>query len=266
NRAVVQLGRTLEWGSRGRGFKSRQPDLIWTHSDAQRILAFASTLKTSRRPLLAVLVLAVGFMAFASMASSSTNFTVKDASVTGSQVRSASARFDFPGTVGMTVTGAGIVDGTYVIAVVDDATIYLSVPARFSGNNRTLRFSRTPAHANRSGNAVTEDAPTATPITIKEAPKGMYIFPSGFLSATNQAVASAGTAISNANCDGVRWLLRWSDVEATPDSYTWQYLDDAVAWAATNNKKCGISINAGKDCPAWLYAAPYNAQPYVMQD
>src|SRR5947207_1039321 len=26
NRAVVQLGRTLEWGSRGRGFESRQPD------------------------------------------------------------------------------------------------------------------------------------------------------------------------------------------------------------------------------------------------
>lgn len=25
-RAVVQLGRTLEWGSRGRGFESRQPD------------------------------------------------------------------------------------------------------------------------------------------------------------------------------------------------------------------------------------------------
>ena len=102
--------------------------------------------------------------------------------------------------------------------------------------------------------------------TLKEAPKGMYIFSSGFLSATNQAVTSAGTAISNANCDGVRWLLRWSDVEATPDTYTWQYLDDAVAWAAANNKKCGISINAGKDCPAWLYAAPYNAQFYTMQD
>src|SRR5947207_7776693 len=26
-RAVVQLGRTLEWGSRGRGFKSRQPEI-----------------------------------------------------------------------------------------------------------------------------------------------------------------------------------------------------------------------------------------------
>jgi len=102
--------------------------------------------------------------------------------------------------------------------------------------------------------------------TMKEAPKGMYIFPSGFLSATNQAFTSAGTAISNANCDGVRWLLRWSDVEATPDIYTWQYLDDAVALAAANNKKCGISINAGKDCPAWLYAAPYNAQFYTMQD
>src|SRR5947207_15739101 len=27
-RAVVQLGRTLEWGSRGRGFKSRQPETL----------------------------------------------------------------------------------------------------------------------------------------------------------------------------------------------------------------------------------------------
>ena len=26
NRAVVQLGRTLEWGSRGRGFESRRPE------------------------------------------------------------------------------------------------------------------------------------------------------------------------------------------------------------------------------------------------
>src|SRR5438309_7163352 len=96
--------------------------------------------------------------------------------------------------------------------------------------------------------------------TMKEAPKGMYIYPSGFLSATNQAFTSAGTAISNANCDGVRWLLRWSDVEATPDIYTWQYLDDAVALAAANNKKCGISINAGKDCPEWLYALLYKAK------
>src|SRR5438552_5062924 len=109
-------------------------------------------------------------------------------------------------------------------------------------------------------------AASAHAATMKEAPKGMYIFPSGFLSATNQACSSAGTAISNANCDGVRWLLRWSDVEATPDTYIWQYLDDAVAWAAANNKKCGISINAGKDCPAWLYAAPYNAQSYTLQD
>jgi uncharacterized repeat protein (TIGR01451 family) len=101
---------------------------------------------------------------------------------------------------------------------------------------------------------------------MKEAPKGMYIFSSGKLSATNQAFTSAGTAISNANCDGVRWKLRWSDVEITPGTYTWQYLDDAVALAAANNKKCGISINAGTDCPAWLYAAPYNAQSYIMQD
>jgi Divergent InlB B-repeat domain/Beta-galactosidase len=102
--------------------------------------------------------------------------------------------------------------------------------------------------------------------TMKEAPKGMYIFSSGKLSATNQAVTSAGTAISNANCDGVRWKARWADIEAIPDTYTWQYLDDAVALAAANNKKCGISINAGGACPAWLFAAPYNAQSYTLQD
>src|SRR6202040_4353876 len=104
----------------------------------------------------------------------------------------------------------------------------------------------------------------ATP--MKEAPRGMYIFSSGALSATHQAVTSAGTAISNANCDGVRWKVRWSDIEATPDTYTWQYLDDAVALAAANNKKCGIFINAGRVCPAWLYTAPYNAQAYTLQD
>src|SRR6266480_2237112 len=96
-------------------------------------------------------------------------------------------------------------------------------------------------------------------ITLKEAPKGMYIFSDGKLSATNQAFTSAGTAISNTNCDGVRWKVRWSDIEATPDSYTWQYLDDAVALAAAHNKKCGIFINAGRVGPAWLYTAPYNA-------
>src|SRR5438309_5688547 len=109
-------------------------------------------------------------------------------------------------------------------------------------------------------------AASAHATTMKEAPKGMYIFSGGKLSATNQALTSAGTAISNANCDGVRWKVRWSDIEATPDTYNWQYLDDAVALAAANNKKCGISINAGTDCPAWLYAAPYNAQSYTKQD
>src|SRR3982750_2936836 len=109
-------------------------------------------------------------------------------------------------------------------------------------------------------------AAPADAATLKEAPKGLYIFSTNWLSATNQAVTSAGTAISNLNCDGVRWKVRWSDIEAAPDTYTWQYLDDAVAWAATNNKKCGIHVNAGKDCPAWLYAAPYNARSYTYQD
>jgi len=106
----------------------------------------------------------------------------------------------------------------------------------------------------------------ADDVEMKPAPQGMYIFSNGVLSATTQAAASAGTAISNANCDGVRWNVRWADIEVTPNNYTWQYLDDAVALAAANNKTCGISISAGSDCPEWLYAAPYSAQFYTLVD
>ena len=209
---------------------------------------------------------AAGCGAFATMASDLVTFTINDASVTGTQVTSASARFEIHGSVGMTVSGAGIVGGTYVTAVVNDATIILSAPTSFSGNNRTLTFGKTFTNGGRSEKGVTENAPTSTPAAMKAPPQGMYIFSSGKLSASTQAVASAGTAISNANCDGVRWKVRWSDIETTPDNYTWRYLDDAVALAAENGKKCGISVNAGIDTPAWLWAAPYSAQSYTLQD
>ena len=42
-RAVVQLGRTLEWGSRGRGFESRQPDII------SRTVFYVYVLRSKRR-------------------------------------------------------------------------------------------------------------------------------------------------------------------------------------------------------------------------
>jgi uncharacterized repeat protein (TIGR01451 family) len=230
------------------------------------IFAFPRALRMSRCLLFAVLVLAVGFVAFVTMASALDNFSINDASVTGTQVTSASARFEFPGIIGMKVSGAGIVDETYVIAVINDTTVYLSGPISFSGNNHTLTFSRTLANGNRSANAMIQDALASTLIATKAAPTGAYIFSSGWLSETHQAVTAAGSAINNANCDGVRWKVRWSAIEITPDTYTWQYLDDAVALAAANNKKCGIHINAGRDCPAWLFAAPYNAQSYIMQD
>jgi len=200
------------------------------------------------------------------MASDPAGFTINDASVLGTQVTSASARFEIHGIVGMAVSGAGIVDGTYVTAVVNDTTVILSAPTSFSGNDRTLTFRRTFANGKQSENGTTKNAVTSAPTAMKASPQGMYIFSSGKLSASTQAVASAGTAISNANCDGVRWKVRWSDIEVTPNNYTWKYLDDAVTLAGENGKKCGISVNAGVDTPAWLWAAPYNAQSYTLQD
>ena len=110
-------------------------------------------------------------------------------------------------------------------------------------------------------------SPTAQgQLPFKPAPQGMYIFSKGHLSSSNQAASAAGPSINNANCDGVRWNVRWSDIEVTPNNYNWQYLDDAVAFAATNNKTCGIHINAGTRCPEWLYAPPYNVQSYTLVD
>src|SRR5262249_364613 len=43
NRAVVQLGRTLEWGSRGRGFESRRPDFLFPTYDMEGICVLLTT-------------------------------------------------------------------------------------------------------------------------------------------------------------------------------------------------------------------------------
>ena len=48
NRAVVQLGRTLEWGSRGRGFESRRPDI----TNSSRCFTF--TFCAAARPAAAI--------------------------------------------------------------------------------------------------------------------------------------------------------------------------------------------------------------------
>ena len=110
-------------------------------------------------------------------------------------------------------------------------------------------------------------SPTAQgQLPLKPAPQGMYLSSTGYLSSSNQAASAAGPSINNANCDGVRWHVKWSDIEVTPNNYNWQYLDDAVAFTATNNKTCGISINAGTCCPEWLYAPPYNVQSYTLVD
>ena len=106
----------------------------------------------------------------------------------------------------------------------------------------------------------------SSPSTAKPPPTGAYIFSSGYVTATNPPSTSVGTSIDNANCDGVRYLVKWKDVEVSADTYTWTYLDAAVQYATDHFKKCGISVNAGRDSPSWLYSAPYSAASYTIQD
>lgn len=113
--------------------------------------------------------------------------------------------------------------------------------------------------------------PTAPISVMKPPPKGTYLFTSGYVTASNPPATSAGEPggvpnIDKANCDGVRWLAKWSDIETSAGVYNWAPLDAAVLYATNHNKLCGISVNAGWNSPAWLYAAPYNAVGYVLQD
>ncbi len=59
-RAVAQLGSALEWGSRGRGFKSRRPDFsfLMTEDNSQHRRCFCD--KTVRSPDLVALAMFTG--------------------------------------------------------------------------------------------------------------------------------------------------------------------------------------------------------------
>src|SRR4051812_35719061 len=97
---------------------------------------------------------------------------------------------------------------------------------------------------------------------MKPIPRGAYELMSGKLNVP----LPDQPALNRPSVDGIRLKARWSDIETTPGIYNWYNLDDAIAQVAVKGKKCGISVNAGIDCPAWLYTDPFNAVGYLLQD
>ena len=72
----------------------------------------------------------------------------------------------------------------------------------------------------------------------------MYVYLLEWLVVRNPPSSHRSRAsISNANCEGVRWKIRWSAIERSPDNYAWQYLDDAVALADDFNATLHVALD-----------------------
>jgi hypothetical protein len=88
-------------------------------------------------------------------------------------------------------------------------------------------------------------------------PSGIYCLIANDLSPTDP-IGTEGDhpSVINVNVDGFRVRERWSDVQpADETTYNWAEIDDALALAQLVGKKISISVNAGKNCPQWLYDA-----------
>jgi hypothetical protein len=58
----------------------------------------------------------------------------------------------------------------------------------------------------------------------------------------------------NPNIAGVVLRTDWAKIEPSENVYDWTYLDTGVARAQATNKKIAISVQAGINSPAWIYA------------
>jgi hypothetical protein len=108
--------------------------------------------------------------------------------------------------------------------------------------------------------------PSPTPIpTMKPIPRGAYELMSGKL---DQPLPDQ-SALNRPSIDGIRLKAAWKNIETSPGVYNWANIDGAIAQVIAKAKKCGLSVNAGIDCPAWLYSGrelATHAQAYVLID
>lgn len=81
--------------------------------------------------------------------------------------------------------------------------------------------------------------------------------PVGGVYAVN-AVQSSGqidpAVLSNPSVDGVMLFFNWSSVEPVENQFNWKSVDSRIAQAAAAGKTVSLTIMAGFQAPAWVYA------------
>ena len=68
----------------------------------------------------------------------------------------------------------------------------------------------------------------------------------------------------NETVQGVTVRTVWANVQPTPGSIDWSYFDEALRLAAGHGKQVGLSLAAGTDSPAWVYAAGVRPFAFTM--
>jgi PKD repeat protein len=69
--------------------------------------------------------------------------------------------------------------------------------------------------------------------------------------------------LTNPYVDGYAVRATWSFLEPAPGVYNWAYLDGMINAVASADKKVSLSIAAGINTPAWVYAAGAQSFTYV---
>ncbi len=89
--------------------------------------------------------------------------------------------------------------------------------------------------------------PTPTPVPLGSI-NGLY-----YLGIPNSTVFDSAV-LANPNVDGLAYRGGWATFEPTEGVYDWSQIDGVIATANATGKKVSISITAGYQTPAWVYA------------
>ena len=130
----------------------------------------------------------------------------------------------------------------YIEVYSSDCALSSEQPALVEANTGLATNRNTTDNPNSSGD------PTDTE-GMKAGPKGVAC-----LMNPNEYLPN-NTCWTNPNVKIVALRSHWRLIEASPGVYDWSYFDQAVALAKQHGKKISMSVDAGIDSPAWVYAS-----------
>ena len=113
------------------------------------------------------------------------------------------------------------------------------VPGRHVAGGTTVGLNANSASASFSATIATGANSSSQPVDV-------YAYTSG--QRNPQSIVASLPAVVN----GVSWVFRWRDIEATRGVFDWSAVDAAIAASAGSGRKTMLRIDAGAYSPTWV--------------